>query len=73
MPLRAQGLGAKHSTKHTKHAAQATDGFLILKADSPKQPTDHAEEVYTGAREHELDDMVNNGPLHITHGINVER
>ncbi|CAD6583701.1 MAG: hypothetical protein ASARMPREDX12_001423 [Alectoria sarmentosa] len=70
--------------KRSKYAAHVTEGFSILREDSPKPPAGCGHDVYTGAREHEnevyaeargheLDEIGKNGQIHVTHNIDVER
>ncbi len=58
--------------KHSIHVAHATEGFSILREDSTEQSARRAHEVYAGAGEHELQDMGNNGQIHVTHRMDVE-
>lgn len=70
--------------KRSKYAAHVTEGFSILREDSPKPPAGRGHDVYTGARGyenevyaeargHELDEIGNNGQIHVTHNVDVER
>lgn len=73
-----------NSKKRSKHAAHVTEGFSILREDSPKPPAGRGYDVYTGARGyenevyaeargHELDEIGNNGQIYVTHNVDVER
>lgn len=76
------------SNKAARHQANVTEGFSILREDSPEDPAGRGgNKVYAGARAHEhevyaqagggggheLHDISDRGQIYVTHGIDVER